>query len=102
MLSACIFWIDKELSLFTGRPPSLSHRYYSCPPPLDLNDETLVCGGAELEREIGSLDQNGWNTQGRIFEAAIVRMMLVFALIQDEIMEMFLGNQAQWSLQRLE
>ncbi|CZR70092.1 uncharacterized protein PAC_19993 [Phialocephala subalpina] len=101
-LSACIFWSDKELSLFTGRPPSLSRRYYSCPLPLDLNDETLVCGGAELEREIGSLDQNGWNTQGRIFEATIVRMMLVFAFIQDEIMEMFLGNQEQWSLQRLD
>jgi hypothetical protein len=61
-----------------------------------------VCGGAELEREIESLDQNGWNTQGQIFEATIVRMMAVYALIQDEIMEMFLGNQAQWSLQRLE
>jgi hypothetical protein len=61
-----------------------------------------VCGGAELEREIESLDQNGWNTQGRIFEATIVRMMVVYSLIQDEIMEMFLGNQAQWSLQRLE
>lgn len=100
-LGACIFWNDKELSLFTGRPPSLSHRYYSFPPPLDLSDETLVCGGAEFERKIASLDQNGWNTQGRIFEATIVRMMLVFAVILDEIMEMFLGNQSQWSLQRL-
>jgi hypothetical protein len=61
-----------------------------------------VCGGAEFELEIESLDQNGWNTQGRIFEATIVRMMVVYSLIQDEIMEMFLGNQAQWSLQRLE
>jgi hypothetical protein len=61
-----------------------------------------VCGGAELEREIESLDENGWNTQGRIFEATIVRMMTVYTLIQDEIMEIFLGNQAQWSLQRLE
>lgn len=102
MISACILWSDKELSLFTGRPPSLSHRYYSCPPPLDLNDETLVRGGAELEREIESLDQNGWNTQGKIFEATIVRMMLFFALILDEIMEMFLGTEAQWSLQRFE
>jgi hypothetical protein len=61
-----------------------------------------VHGGADLEREIQSLDENGWNTQGQVFEATIVRMMLIYALIQDEIMEMFLGNQAQWSLQRLE
>ncbi|RFU31068.1 hypothetical protein B7463_g5296, partial [Scytalidium lignicola] len=73
-LSACIFWSDNELSMFMGRPPSLSHRYYSCPPPLDLDDETLMRGGAELERDIRSLDQNGWNTQGRVFEATIIRM----------------------------
>lgn len=97
-----MFWLDKDLSTFTGRPPALSHRYYSCPPPLDINDNTLICGGAELDREIQSLDENGWNTQGRVFEATIVRMMLMTSLIQEEIMEMFLGNQAQWSLQRQE
>lgn len=86
----------------TGRPPSLSRRYYSCPPPLDINDDTLLCGGVELEREIESLDENGWNTQGRVFESTIVRMMLMTSTIQDEIMEMFLGNQAQWSSKRLE
>lgn len=101
-IAACMFWLDKDLSTFTGRPPALSHRYYSCPPPLDINDNTLICGGAELDREIQSLDENGWNTQGRVFEATIVRMMLMTSLIQEEIMEMFLGNQAQWSLQRQE
>ena len=90
------------MSLFTGRPPSLSHRYYTCPPPLDLNDETLMRGGPELEREIASLDPNGWNTQGLVFEATIVRMMVIYALVLDEIMEMFLGSPAQWSIQRLE
>lgn len=88
--------------MFTGRPPSLSHRYYSCPPPLDINDDTLICGGVELEREIKSLDENGWNTQGRVFESTIVRMMLMNSLIKEEIMEIFLGSQAQFSLQRLE
>lgn len=101
-LSGCIFWSDKELSMFTGRPPSLSHRYYSCPLPLDLNDDTLMAGGQLLEDEINSLDENGWNTQGRIFNATLCRMSVQHAFIQDDIMELFIGNQAQWSQQRLE
>jgi hypothetical protein len=101
-LSACIFWSDKEMSMFTGRPPSLSHRYYSCPLPLDLNDEALMAGGEVLEDEINRLDENGWNTHGLIFESTICRMMVICALIRDEIMELFIGNQAQWSIDRLE
>ena len=101
-LSACIFWSDKELSTFTGRPPSLSRRYYSCPLAMDLSDEALFEGGEKLEAEINSLDANGWNTQGNVFESTLCRMMVVCALIQDEIMEMFIGNQDQWSNDRLQ
>jgi hypothetical protein len=44
-LSACIFWSDKEISMFTARPPSLSLRYFSCPLPVDLDTDTLMAGG---------------------------------------------------------
>ena len=88
--------------MFTGRPPSLSHRYFSCPLPLDLDTDTLMAGGEMLKHAINSLDENGWNTQGQVYSATICRMMLMCAMIQDEIMEMFVGTQAQWSLERLE
>lgn len=88
--------------MFTGRPPSLSHRYYSCPLPVDINDETLMAGGEELQAELKTLDENGWNTQGRVFESTICRMLVICSLIRDEIMEVFIGNQAQWSSDRLE
>ena len=101
-LSCCIFWSDKELSIFTGRPPSLSNRYFTCPLPLDLGTEDLMAGGERLERAINSLDENGWNTQGEIYSATICRMMVMCAMIQDEIMEMFLGTHSEWSLERLE
>jgi hypothetical protein len=101
-LSACIFWSDKELSMFTGRPPSLSRRYYSCPLPLDVDDESLAEGGELLEAEINSLDENGLNTQGRVFESTLCRILFLCALIQDEILELFIGNQAQWSNDRVE
>lgn len=88
--------------MFTGRPSSLSHRYYTCALPLDLDDEVLLKGGEELELAIKNLDENGWNTQGEIYDLTIARMMVLCALLQDEIMELFLGSPAQWSVERLE
>jgi hypothetical protein len=100
-LSACIFWSDKELAIFTGRPPALSHRYYSCDLPLDVNDDVLAAGGEELELAISKLDAEGWNTDGEIYDSTVCRMMALYTLQMDEIIEIFLGNQAQWSLERV-
>jgi len=88
--------------MLTGRPPSLSHRYFSCPLPLDLDADDLTTGGERLEHAINSLDRNSRNTQGEVYGATICRMMVMYAMIQDEIMEMFVGTQAQWSVERLE
>ena len=61
-----------------------------------------MAGGEMLEHAINSLDENGWNTQGQIYSATICRMMAMCAMIQDEIMEMFIGTQTQWSIERLD
>jgi hypothetical protein len=61
-----------------------------------------MAGGDTLQEAIKILDENGWNTQGNIFDATICRMKVQRAQIQDEIMELFIGNRAQWSQQRLE
>ena len=98
-LLCCIFWSDKEISTFNGRPPSLSHRYVSCPLPLDVSDKALRDGGRALEDEIMSLDRNGWNTKGKVYDATIGRWIMTSAFVRDEILELFLGNQAQWSLE---
>jgi hypothetical protein len=65
-LSASCFWSDKELAMFTGRPPAWSHRYHSCPLPYDVSDEALIEGGERLKQELSELDENGWNTKGEI------------------------------------
>jgi hypothetical protein len=38
---ATVFNIDKTLASFTSRPPFLSHRYASCPMPLDIERRNI-------------------------------------------------------------
>ncbi|TVY18621.1 hypothetical protein LARI1_G006012 [Lachnellula arida] len=100
-LSVNCFWGDKEIAMFTGRPPALSRRYHSCPLPLDISDEALMAGGDALQVEIDGLDEHGWNTKGMMHNATISRMMTLAAMIQDEIMELFFGNKEQFSMDRV-
>lgn len=101
-ISSCCFWNDKEIAMFTGRPPALSYRHYSCPLPHDISDEALMEGGERLRLEVESLDEDGWSTQGIIHDSTICRVMATSAFIQDEVMEMFVGNPAQFSMERVQ
>lgn len=89
------------MAIFTGRPPSLSHRYYSCPLPLDISDDALSAGGEVLELAISKLDADGWNTDGGNHEATICRLFAIYSMHMDEIIEIFLGNKSQWCLERV-
>ncbi|KAE9370015.1 hypothetical protein N431DRAFT_344468 [Stipitochalara longipes BDJ] len=100
-LSASCFWSDKELAMFTGRPPAWSHRYHSCPLPYDVSDEALIEGGERLEKELSELDENGWNTKGEVYDSTSSRTMVLTAMLLDEIMEIFVGNSCQWSMERV-
>ncbi len=100
-LSACCFWNDKEIAMFTGRPPALSHRYFSCPLPLDLSEDALFEGGDKLEREVEAPDEFGWSAGEEIYDSTICRAMMTSALIQDEVMELFVGNSSQFSMERV-
>lgn len=58
-------------------------------------------GGDVLELAISRLDAEGWNTDGAIYDSTTCRIMNLYALGMDQIMEIFLGNQAQWNLERV-
>lgn len=88
--------------MFTGRPPGLSHRYQSCPLPLDLSHEVLLAGGDVLQQAISNLNEDGWNTEGRVYDSTICRQLGTYSMILDEIMEVLLGTHAQFSLERVQ
>ena len=58
-------------------------------------------GGEALELAVSRLDSEGWNTEGKVYDSSITRTMGLYAVIMDEIMEIFLGNQVQWSSERV-
>lgn len=100
-LSGCVFRIDKELAMFTGRPPALGRRYYTCPLPLDLDDDVLVAGGEVLQEEIAALDENGWNKKGATFPSTLCRFVVLTAMLLDEVMELFLGSPSDFRVDRV-
>jgi hypothetical protein len=89
---ATVFNIDKTLASFTGRPPFLSHRYASCPMPLDIDDETFFMPAEERLKIIAKLKPNGWNAEGRITSGTYVRVNMCLAMVRDEILEISLGS----------
>ncbi|KAG4443866.1 hypothetical protein IFR05_000632 [Cadophora sp. M221] len=100
-LSGCVFRIDKELAMFTGRPPALGRRYYTCPLPLDLDDDVLVAGGEVLQEEIAALDENGWNKKGATFPSTLCRFVILTARLLDEVMELFLGSPSDFRIDQV-
>ncbi|KAL0937632.1 fungal specific transcription factor [Colletotrichum truncatum] len=87
-----VFYMDKVLASFSGRPPMISRRYARTPPPLDLKDEYLLSDKATLARHVANLDENGWNTEGGLYSSTIVRARVMLAHIRDELFEIALGH----------
>lgn len=99
---AIVFTIDKVLATFMGRPPALSGRYNSCPAPLDISDEVLMGGEPGLSNAVALLDSNGWNTDGQIYQATVLRERFYEGQIRDEVLEISLGGRTHRIAERLQ
>ncbi|KAM0250692.1 hypothetical protein ACHAQJ_008526 [Trichoderma viride] len=95
LLFAQMFVGEKHGVLFTGRPPRLSHRYAFTPLPLDLPNDALMKGGDALREAVKDLDENGWNTSGKMYSATFTRARYIIALLRDELIEIGIGKARQ-------
>ncbi|KAI1039642.1 hypothetical protein LB505_008340 [Fusarium chuoi] len=68
-----VFVVDKFLATFVGRPPLLTKRFCSIKPPLDLEESALLSDKETFQRRSQLLDQDGWNTGGRIYSSSLLR-----------------------------
>jgi hypothetical protein len=94
-LFMCAYDNDKYTASFAGRPPRLTRQYCLLQLPLDLTDTQTMSEGAELEKAVHSLDEEGWNQQGDVQRSTVARLSATNALISEEILEISLGNLPQ-------
>lgn len=74
------------LSTLTGRPPLLSSRLCSTPPPLEIDNALLFDPKVTDYR----LDKDGWNLDGRFYPMTFTRAQNMNSKIRSEILEMVL------------
>ncbi|KUL92388.1 hypothetical protein ZTR_02229 [Talaromyces verruculosus] len=83
---------DKNLSTAMGRPPRLPHRYCDEALPLDLPDEYLFGEKESLQRFLQSLDDDGWNRNGKLYPATLMRMRCILSNLREQVLELSLGR----------
>lgn len=81
-----VFNTDMMLSTLTGRPPLLSSRLCSTPPPLDVDSALLFDPKITGYR----LDKDGWNLDGKSYPMTFTRATYISSKIRSEILEMVL------------
>lgn len=86
-----VFIADKFLAAFVGRPALLTRRFCSIHLPLDLGDDALLSDRDTFQRHLLRVDSNGWDMDGRLHPASVLRVRTMVALIRDEILEIGLG-----------
>ncbi|ESU07062.1 hypothetical protein FGSG_11996 [Fusarium graminearum PH-1] len=99
--AARVYALDKVLVSFTGRPPLLSHRYFSGPLAIDIDDQDLMGGDAAIKRAMSRLDDNGFRPDGELLGAALIRARVQIALIKGELLEMALASSVKATFERL-
>ncbi|KAM0518942.1 hypothetical protein ACHAPE_003932 [Trichoderma viride] len=86
-----IFIADKFLATFVGRPALLTRRFCSIQLPLDLDDGALLSDKETFQRHLLRVASDGWDMDGRLHPASILRVRTLIALLRDEILEIGLG-----------
>lgn len=92
------FILDKLLATFIGRPPLLSRRFCSIDLPLDLDDVTLFEEEDIFQQRSSRLGPGGWDPDGRLYHSSLLRARMMMALIRDEILEVVLSPEEQFSV----
>ncbi|KAI1445062.1 hypothetical protein F5Y02DRAFT_408603 [Annulohypoxylon stygium] len=80
------------ISTFLGRPPRLSHRYCKFQAPLDLTAPQLVLEGDELAVALATLDDNGYNTAGKIYRGTWIKIWQGFSPKREDILDLALAQ----------
>jgi hypothetical protein len=93
-IHASVYRSDKTLAVFFGRPPLMFWRYSDRRMPLDISDDALCSDDPEVLNEaISRLDSAGWNTDGKIYSASIIRVRCQQAVCKERLLEQSLAGE---------
>ena len=79
---------DSSLATFLGRPPRISYRFCILESPPDLDDSVFLLEGDSWKEALNELDENGWNTTGRISRQTWLKALIDIAKSREDILEM--------------
>ncbi|KAI0160009.1 hypothetical protein GGR52DRAFT_582675 [Hypoxylon sp. FL1284] len=80
------------MASFLGRPPRISYRYCNLQQPLDLSVTQVALEGDELALVLAGLDDNGFNTAGKIWRVTWSRTWLGCAPEREAILDLAIGH----------
>ncbi|PVI00547.1 hypothetical protein DM02DRAFT_388285 [Periconia macrospinosa] len=90
---AAVFRSDKTLANFFGRPPLMNWRYSDRPLPLDIDENVIMCTDTELlNTALSKLDNEGWNTEGKINSVSWVRLRAKMSISRERFLELSLSG----------
>ncbi|GIJ90576.1 hypothetical protein Asppvi_009535 [Aspergillus pseudoviridinutans] len=91
-LMAGAYIMDKQLATSLGRPPQINWRYSDVQLSLDLRYDEILADPATRDAAINRVDANGWNSQGVIQPAQLMRVALLVSSIREQILELSLSR----------
>jgi hypothetical protein len=99
-LFTAIYILDKTAATFSGRLPILASHYCSTTLPLDICNTTLLHGKPNQISDFLSLgvDEEGWNTEGKIYSTTPLRARGLIAQLREEILAIALNQRERNSL----
>jgi hypothetical protein len=93
-LYAAVYYGEKTLAVFYGRPPMMGWRYSDRKMLLDISDNAVVTEDADvLNAELSKLDSEGWNTEGHLHPASFGRMKCQLAVFKERLLEQSLAGE---------
>ncbi|KAL4952467.1 hypothetical protein BDW69DRAFT_21049 [Aspergillus filifer] len=98
---AGVYYIDKNIATFLGRPPRVSWRYADTKAPLDLDEDAFVADDEEFERAVGELNSEGWNTKPIYLRSSWYRIRHFISIYREELLELSLRPIDAEAAQRL-
>ncbi|KAF2134333.1 hypothetical protein P153DRAFT_331434 [Dothidotthia symphoricarpi CBS 119687] len=91
---SAVYRSDKMMAVFFGRPPLMAWRYSDRKQILDVADDIIAADDPNIVKEaLSKLDSAGWNTEGHMYSATLIRLRCQHAIFKERLLEQSLAGE---------